>query len=56
MRDIKKKKQTENVVEKLFPNHLLKNNNSAYHWINSLKFYSLFLLYAKLRAIGICQN
>ena len=55
MRNIKKKK-TQNVMEKLFSNPLLKNNNSAYPWINSLQFYSLFLLYAKLRAIGICQN
>ena len=27
------------MVEKLFPDPLLKNQNSTYRWINSLKFY-----------------
>ena len=33
--------------EKLF----LKNQNSAYLWINRLKFYYLIILYTKFRAI-----
>ena len=35
----------------IVPNPFLKNKNCTYLWINSLKFYSLFILYAKLRAI-----
>ena len=48
-------KNTQNVVEKLFPDYFLKNQNWAYLWINSLKFHTvcLFLFYAKLRAIEI---
>ena len=39
------------------PDCFLKNQNWAYFWINSLKFYaSLFLLYAKLKAIEIYWN
>ena len=37
------KNHTQNLVEKLFPDPFL--------WICSLKFYSLFLLYVKFRAI-----
>ena len=33
------KNHSENVVEKLFPDHLLKNQNWAYLWINILRFY-----------------
>ena len=43
--------ETQNVVEKLFPDSFLKTQNWAYLWISSLKFYSLFLLHAKLRVI-----
>ena len=32
-----KKHHTQNVVEKLFPNPFLKNQNSGYLWICSLK-------------------
>ena len=47
----------QNVVEKLFPDPLLKNQNWAYIWINSLKFLSSwFLLYVKLGAIEIYSN
>ena len=31
-----------NVVEKLFPDLFLKNENLAYLWINSLKLYTIF--------------
>ena len=34
---------TQNVVEKLVPNPFLKNQNWAYLWINSLKFYTVYL-------------
>ena len=30
--------ECENVVEKLFSDHFLKNQNWEYFWINSLKF------------------
>ena len=40
------------MVEKLVPNLLLKNQNSAYLWINSLKFYAVcFYCKSKLKAI-----
>ena len=35
------KNQTQNVVEKLFPDPFLKNQNWDYLWINSLKFYAI---------------
>ena len=35
--------QTQNIVEKLVPNPFLKNQNWAYLWINSLKFYRVNL-------------
>ena len=35
------KNHTRNVVEKLFPDPFLKNQNWAYLWINSLKFYTV---------------
>ena len=35
------KYHTQNVVEKLFPDPLLKNLNWSYLWINSLKFYKV---------------
>ena len=47
MRDIFLKNHTRNVVEKLFPDPFLKNQNLPYLWINILKFYTVFLLYAK---------
>ena len=31
------------MVEKLFPDHSLKNQNWAYQWINSLKIYTVSL-------------
>ena len=34
------KNYTRNVVEKLFPDLFLKNQNWAYLWINMLKFYT----------------
>ena len=40
-------------MEKLFPGSFLKNQNCAYLWIKSLKIYTIFLLYAKSRAIKI---
>ena len=52
MRNIFFKNYTQDVV-KLVPDPFLKNYKWTYLWINSLKFYSLFLLYAKLRAIEI---
>ena len=41
MRNIFLEKHTQNVVEKLVPDHFLKNQNWAYLWINSLKFYTV---------------
>ena len=35
------------------PRLFFKKQNWAYLWINSLKFYSLFWLYAKLTAIDV---
>ena len=32
---------TQNVVEKLFPDPFLKNQNGQFLWINSLKFYTV---------------
>ena len=51
MRNIFIENHTKIVVEKLFPHPFLKSRNWANLWINSLKLYSLFLLYAKLKAI-----
>ena len=50
------KNHWQNVVEKLFPDLFLKNQNWAYLWIKSLKAYSLFFLYTKLRAVEIYWN
>ena len=36
------KNHTQNLVEKLFPDLFLKNQNWAYSWINSLKFYIVY--------------
>ena len=41
------------IAEKLFPDPFLKNQNRAYLRISRLKFQSLFLLYAKWRAIKL---
>ena len=41
MRTIYHKNHTQNAVEKLFPDPVLKNQNWAYLWINSLKFYTV---------------
>ena len=38
IRNIFLKNLTKNLVEKLFPDPFLKNQNCAYTWINSLKF------------------
>ena len=38
MRNIFLENHSQNVVEKLFPDPYLKNQNWAYLWINSLKF------------------
>ena len=38
------KNQSQNVVEKLFPDPFLKNQNWAYLWINSLKLYSFVFI------------
>ena len=40
MKNIFLKNHTQNVVEKLVPDPFLKNQTSAYLWINSLKFYT----------------
>ena len=41
-------------MEKLVPEQFVKNENWAYLWINSLKFYAVcFLLHGKLKAIEI---
>ena len=53
MRTIFIEKSYPDVVEKIVPDHFLKKEYWAYVWINSLKFYSLFLLHAKLSAIEI---
>ena len=53
------KNHSWNVVEKLFLCPFFKNQNGAYHWINSLKFYSLFRwgihLYILL-FLSVCQS
>ena len=54
--NIGEKKSYIKHVGETTPNPFLKNQNWAYPWINSLKFYTVFLLYAKLRATGIYQN
>ena len=38
MRNIFDEKNTQNVLEKLFPDSYQKNQNWAYLWINSVKF------------------
>ena len=38
------KNHTQNVVEKLVPDHFLKNQNWAYLWINSLKFWVVYFI------------
>ena len=43
------KNHTKNVMEKLVPDPLLKKQNWAHLWINTLKFYSLLLLYAQVK-------
>ena len=51
------KNHTKNVVEKLFLDPFLENQNRAYLGINALKILrGLFLFYAKLRVIKICWN
>ena len=35
------KNHTQNVMRKLFPVSFLKNQNWAYYWINSSKFYTV---------------
>ena len=46
------KNHTQNVVGKLVPEPFLKNENWAYLWINSLKFYTVCFYYtAKSRTI-----
>ena len=48
------KNHTQNMMEKLFPDPFLKNQNWVYIWINSVMFYAvLFLYYVKLRAIEV---
>ena len=39
------KNHTQNMVEKLFPDPFLKNQNWAYIWMSSLKFYTVFFNY-----------
>ena len=41
MRNFFLKNHTQNVVEKLFPESFLKNQNWVYLWIDSLKFYTV---------------
>ena len=54
IRNIFVKNYTQNVEAKLFPDSFVKNQNSAYLWINnSLVLYSLLLLFPKLRTIEI---
>ena len=36
-------KSYTNVVEKLFPDPFLKNQNGKYLWINSLKIYTYYM-------------
>ena len=45
MRNIFLKNHTQNVVEKLFLDPFPKNQNQAYFWINSLKFYTACFYY-----------
>ena len=48
------KNHAQNVMKKLFPDPFLRNENWVYLWIYGLKvLYSLFLLYANLRAIEV---
>ena len=41
------------MLEELVPDPLLENEKLAYLWINIVKFYTLFFLNPKLRAIEI---
>ena len=41
------------MVEKLFPDPFLKNQNSACLWINSLTFYRVCFIVCQVRAIEI---
>ena len=41
MRNFFLKNHTQNVVERLFPESFLKNQNWVYLWIDSLKFYTV---------------
>ena len=43
------KNHTQHLEEKLFPNNFLKIKNWSYLWINGLKFYTVFILHAKLQ-------
>ena len=42
-RNIFLKTHAQNVVVNLFPDPFLKNKNRAYLWINTLKFYVVFM-------------
>ena len=53
MRTFLLKNHTQNTLKKLFPDPFLKNQNWTYIWINSLKIYTVFLLYANLGVIEI---
>ena len=50
------KNHTQNVVEKLVLDTFLKNQNWIYLKINSLKFFSLFLLFVQVEGYGIYWN
>ena len=51
MRNIFLEKSSTECDGETSPRPFLENQNLVYLWINSLRLYSLFLLYAKLRAI-----
>ena len=43
-RNIFFKDHTQNVAEKIFPEHFLKIQNSAYLWMHGIKFQFIFLV------------
>ena len=51
------KNRLQNMLEKLFPDPFVQNQNLAYIWTKNLKFHTVgVFLYAKLKAIEIYWN
>ena len=52
MRHIFLKNHTQNAVYKLFSDPSVKNQNLAYLWINSLKFYTVYFIVSTSRGLS----